>query len=1000
MRNPETERLDLDVIRRRIEEAGDGYSWRSLDEVAATEEFQEYLQYEFTEQQEIWSDPVSRRNFLKLMAGSFALAGLTGCIKFPADKIVPYIDQPEMLVPGQPLWFATAVPFRGFGRGAIVRSNEGRPTKIDGNRRHPATLGATDPFMQGELIAMYDPERAQSFRVDGRVTTAETFIDEMLLVLEREAARQGSGLRILTGTVTSPTIGAQLKAIQQKYPAARWHQWEPVNHDTEYRAVRTAFGGDYDLSYRFDRAKVILSLDSDFMFGHPGSIRFARDFSSTRRVIDETPAEMNRFYSVEVIPTVTGSVADHHLALQARDIQAFARDLAARLGVAGAARDASWMTRDRDEKEKWISALARELVANRGQSLVVAGEHQPEVVHLAAMAINQILGNFGETVVVLPPSAVQPVDHLQSLRELAADMAAGKVETLFIIGGNPVYDTPGDLEFSRLLEKVRTRVHLSLYENETSLKCNWLVPRKHFLEDWSDIRAFDGTISIIQPLIAPLYESRSPHELLSLIAHEPARTSHDIVKESWRTQSGSADFETFWETSLLHGVVDGTAHADTGLTPSVPTAALQPPATNRIGGLEVVFRPDPTVWDGEYAQNSWLQELPKPITKLTWDNAILISPSTADRFALQNEWVVKVRARGAEVAGAIWMVPGMPDDTVVLNLGYGRKTGHPEGAGGGFNAYLLRPSDSMLWVEGAEMVKGAGKYALASTQHHQTMQGRDMLRHATLEEYRRVPDFVRRPDKEPAPDETMYPPWPYDGYKWGMSIDLNTCIGCAACVIACQAENNIPVVGKKETVRNREMHWLRIDRYYTGILEKPKIYWEPVPCMHCENAPCEYVCPVGATVHSSDGLNQMIYNRCIGTRYCSNNCPYKVRRFNFLQYTPDDIPTYAMMANPNVTVRSRGVMEKCSYCVQRISAARIQAEKEMRRIRDGEVTTACQDACPTQAIVFGDLNDRSSKLRKLKALPRDYGILTELNTRPRTTYLGKIENPNPEIETE
>jgi molybdopterin-containing oxidoreductase family iron-sulfur binding subunit len=593
-----------------------------------------------------------------------------------------------------------------------------------------------------------------------------------------------------------------------------------------------------------------------------------------------------------------------------------------------------------------------------------------------------------------------------------------------MIGGNPVFTAPADIQFAEHLAKVKLRVHLSLYDDETSALCHWHIPAAHSLETWSDARAYDGTVTIVQPLIAPLYGGKSAHEVLAVFTPTSrGRSSHDLVRDYWKSQKSTADFEKFWQIALHDGLI-----ADTALPPKTveikatsiqqqatsnqhrassiqskrsedPDSSGQPATSHKqpASSLEIIFKPDPTIGDGRYANNGWLQELPKPLTKLTWDNAALISPATAERLGLSNEEMVELRYRERKVKAPIWIVPGHPNEAVTVHFGYGRARAGKIGTGIGFNAYALRTSDAPWFGPGLEIHKTGERYQLASTQLHHNMENRHLVRAGTLAEYLEHPDFVHEMGHEPPRNMTLYPEHKYEGYAWGMVIDLNSCIGCNACTIACQAENNIPIVGKTEVANGREMHWIRVDRYYKGDLDHPETYHQPVPCMHCENAPCEVVCPVSATVHSDEGLNDMVYNRCVGTRYCANNCPYKVRRFNFYHYADYHTPSLKLLRNPDVTVRTRGVMEKCTYCVQRINAARIEAKKEDREIRDGEILTACQQVCPTQAIVFGDINDPNSRIAQLQASQLNYGLLTDLNTRPRTTYLARLKNPNPEL---
>ena len=706
---------------------------------------------------------------------------------------------------------------------------------------------------------------------------------------------------------------------------------------------------------------------------------------------------MNRLYVAESTLTNTGAVADHRLALPPSALPAFTYALAREL-AGDTVRGPEPRSRLPDRQVRWIKAVSDDLRGHQGTGLVIAGLRQPPVVHALAHAMNHALGNVGRTVLYTDPIATRPADQIASLQELVADMQAGQVDLLVIVGANPVYAAPADLHFAEHLAKAKLRVHLGLYEDETAALCHWHIPEAHYLEAWGDARAFDGTVTIIQPLIAPLYGGKSAYELLAVLGGELDPSGYTIVRDYWRRYLPAENFDRFWRTTLHQGIMAGTAYSPRevrfqGL--QISEQQLSSPPENSHPSLELAFQPDPTVWDGRFANNGWLQELPKPITKLTWDNAALLSPTMAERLGLGNEDVVELRHQGRAMRAPVWVMPGHADDVVTVSLGYGRWRAGRVGTGMGFNAYALQTSNAPWGDSGLEIRKTAERYPLVSTQRHHRMEGRDLLRVSTLAEYRANPGGAQKQGHESPPFPSLYPEYRYDGYAWGMAIDLNVCIGCNACVIACQAENNIPVVGKTEVGRQREMQWLRIDRYYRGNLDHPETYFQPVPCMHCENAPCELVCPVGATVHSTEGLNDMVYNRCVGTRYCSNNCPYKVRRFNFFQYANYDSQTLKLLYNPNVTVRSRGVMEKCTYCVQRINAGRIQAEKEQRSLHDGEVVTACQQACPTGAIIFGNLNDPSAQVVKMKATPLNYSLLAELNTQPRTTYLAKLRNPNP-----
>lgn len=1002
----------LSEIQRHFKEERGKRFWRSLEELAGTKEFQPLVERAFPQSALVWDKPFDRRQFLKLMGASMALAGfgLNACTRQPSEKIVPYVRPPEEIVAGKPLFFATAFTSGGYAAGVLAESHMGRPTKIEGNPDHPASLGATDIFAQASVLQLYDPDRSQVVTDRGRISTWEHFLSDIRAELEAQRPVDGAGLRILTQTVTSPTLARQIMDLLSEYPLAKWHQYEPVNRDQVKAGARLAFGEFLDTQYDFEKAQVILALDADFFSNTPGSLRYARQFTSKRKV-DEDHPQMNRLYVVETSPSLTGAMADHQWPMPPNEISAFAFAVAQELG---ALPDSKIQI---PESRTWIKALVRDLEQHQGSGLVIAGEYQPPIVHLLAHTMNSVLGNVGHTVTYTDPVEANPVIQFDSISELTRDMASGSVTLLLILDGNPVFNAPADLNFAENMSKVKTRIHLSLYKDETSELCHWHIPQAHYLETWGDARAFDGTVSIMQPLIAPLYGGKSALEIMAVFNGEAGKSAHDIVRKYW--QSRRPDFEKFWRTSLHDGVVAGTALPAKSVSLRIedrrwrledgrlqiddtehPSSTLPLPSSGgeeREGSLAISFRPDPNIWDGRFANNGWLQELPKPLTKLTWDNAALLSPKTAEAFNLKDEDVVELRYHGRQVEAPVKILPGQPDNAVTVHFGYGRRRAGRVAEGTGFNAYSIRGSEAPWFGSGLEIRKTGKRYQLVSTQEHHGMENRHLVRTTTLADYLEHPDFAHAMGHDPPADLTLYPEYEYNGNAWGMAIDLNACIGCQGCTIACQAENNIAVVGKEEVANGREMHWIRVDRYYEGELENPLTYHQPVPCMHCENAPCEVVCPVEATVHGDEGLNEMVYNRCVGTRYCSNNCPYKVRRFNFYQYADLDTPSLKLMRNPDVTVRSRGVMEKCTYCVQRINLARIEAKKEDRAIQDGEIVTACQQVCPTDAIVFGNINDPNSRVAKLKAEARNYGILTDLNTRPRTTYLAKISHPNPEI---
>jgi MoCo/4Fe-4S cofactor protein with predicted Tat translocation signal len=970
--------------------------WRTLEELAQSDEFERIVEGEFPSAASLLSNGLSRREFLRIMGASLALAGLGACAERPTEQIVPYVQSPEDRTAGEASDYASAFTLSGVATGILVKSYEGRPIKIEGNPQHPASLGGTNPFMQASILSLYDPERSQVVRQSAGITTWEEFVRTARARLDSLRPSGGAGLRLLTGNVTSPTLAEQIRTLLKQFPQAKWHAYEPVSRDNTREGARLALGEEAESLYRFDRADVILSLDCDFLFSEPGALRYARDFSNRRRVRGKQ-TEINRLYVAEPTPSITGSMADHRLAIAAGRIGSLAQAVARRLGAKqSGADDAQGLAPNR----AWIDTVAADLQQHRGSSLVVAGESQPPQVHALAHSMNQLLGNVGTTLVYAEPAGESPAAGAGSLQELARDMAQGAIEALFIIGTNPAYTAPADLHFAEALSKVRFRAHFAEYEDETSALCQWHVPQAHFLETWGDARSFDGIVTIMQPLIAPLYGGRSAHELFAALTGSPETSAYDIVRSFWRNRIGGADFEGWWRRALHDGFIpDSGAKPKKGAVRAQNAASSRPdaPAAESAEGLELVFRPDPTIWDGRFANNAWLQELPRPLTKVTWDNAALISPRTAQRLTVHNGDVVELRLGDSSIAAPVWINPGQADESVTVHLGYGRTRAGKVGSAIGFNAYPLRTTAQPWFARGLQISKTGKRHQLVTTQGHHTMAGRPLVRSGTFEQFRENPEFVHEMTHEPQSDLSLYPEHKFDGSAWAMVIDTSVCIGCNACVVACQAENNIPVVGKEEVARGREMHWLRVDRYYQGPAENPDVLFQPVPCMHCENAPCEPVCPVGATAHSSEGLNDMVYNRCVGTRYCSNNCPYKVRRFNFYQYADFRTEVRKLGYNPDVTVRSRGVMEKCTYCVQRINHGRIEAKKENRPIRDGEVITACAQACPTQAIIFGDMSDSGAAVSKLKKDPLNYAMLAELNTRPRTTYLARLTNPNPDL---
>jgi len=1031
-RPPKT-RIDLTEVRKKLAGKHGRSYWRTLEEVADTPEFQLFLEDEFPNRATLAQ--INRRDMLKFMGASLALAGLAGCrgVFLPEDKVVPYVKQPEELVPGEPLYYASTICLAGFATGVLVEQHEGRPTQIQGNPQHPASLGALDIISQAEVLSLYDPDRANTPNYLTDLSTWPTFSESLTEVLK--SSLQGEGIRILTGTVTSPTFTSLMEQFLAKYPSAKWHAWEPCGRTQDREGANLAFGQTLNTYYDFTNASVIVSLDSDFLSPteNPGSLRYARQFANGRRVTGTT-GKMNRLYAMESTPSLVGMVADHRYPVRASDVFSVATAIAAAVNVTGVT--AGTVPAN---VQPHLAAIAADLKKNAGSSVVIAGSHQPAEVHAMVQAINHALENVGKTVNHTKPVESTVLGKVEDFKSLVDDMNAGQVTSLFVIDCNPAFTAPADVPFSAAVQKVKFKVQLSVSQDETTPAMDWHLPMTHQLEAWGDARAFDGTASIVQPIIAPLTDAKSPIEFISVLLQKPA-AGYDLVRTYWRGAGLGGDFEKTWRRAVHDGVIENSAF------PPVPTVVANPGAwtgPKPITDLEVVFRPDPSIFDGRYANNGWLQELPKPVTKITWDNAILVSPKFAEQNHLLSDDKVQLTVGTATVTGPVFVQPGHPDNTVTVHLGFGRAAGgvvaqvDTEREGGGFNTYVLRTSAGMGFVGGASLKPIGGQHEIASTQGHTPLNGdriiddRDVIREASLADFLAKGPGVLVPEDAPSKEwidkQNLYPEqiFEWDGPQWAMTIDMNTCIGCNACVIACQAENNIPVVGKEQVARHREMHWIRIDRYYSGSDDNPQLTWQPLMCVQCEKAPCEPVCPVAATVHSHEGINQMIYNRCVGTRYCSNNCPYKVRRFNYLNFSDnqpnfsdrvagevlnqslipgplhvprkDGIELLRLLNNPNVTVRGRGVMEKCTYCTQRISAARIEAKKAGREIRDGEIVTACQQACPTQTIVFGNMRDEGSAVARLRKDPRSYLLLEELQTRPRTSHLAKLRNPNPEI---
>lgn len=977
---------ELEDVKKQIGKLKGEEYWRSLEELSGTKEFEELLHNEFPKHAVELKNTMSRRSFMKVMGAALAFAGLTQCAPLPFEKIVPYVKQPEEIVPGKPLFFASAFVMNGVATGVLVESHMGRPTKIEGNPEHPTSLGASDIFSQASILSLYDPDRSQAVIHSGQINSWSNFVVSLRNQLAKENLTQGQGLRILTGASTSPSLGHQIEQVLAKYPKAKWFQYEPAGRQNALQGAKLAFGEYLNTYYDLSKAQVILSLDSDFLSSHPRNIKYIRDFSAKRQASPKQKV-MNRLYCVESSVTGTGASADHRWPIKASDMLSFVKVLASKLGVAVAV-DSSY------QAPAWLDVVVDDLKKNQGRGAVMVGEHQSPEIHALVYVIQEKLGYVGRSVRYTEALEPKVYNHENNLESLVQEMRQGQVKTLLILNANPVYNTPSDLKFSEALQNVSYRAHLGLYRDETAHLCHWHIPQAHDLEAWTDARAYDGTVTIVQPLIKPLYQGKSIHNVLAEVIQSGVNQDYDVVKEYWKSQRLSAQFSDFWRKALHDGLVSGTKAKM--LSPVVKLNFASLKTSNSNQGLEVNFRPDPSVYDGSFANNGWLQELPKPISKLTWDNAALLSPKTAKKLGVKKEDVIKITHKGQSLEVPVWVQPGQPEDSMTLYLGYGRTRAGKVGNGVGVNVYQLLSSKSWF-LTGVDVQKTGKTYALADTQNHHLLDGRGIVRSATLETFLKNPDFAHEGGHLFGEKYSLYPEYEYEGNAWGMVVNLSSCVGCNACTIACQAENNIPTVGKEEVRRGREMHWIRIDHYYKGDMENPESYQQPMMCQHCEKAPCEVVCPVNATTHSSEGLNEMVYNRCVGTRYCSNNCPYKVRRFNFFEYANWKDKSLESLYNPDVTVRQRGVMEKCTYCVQRIAKARIEARKENRDIRENDLQTACQQVCPAEAIVFGDINNPKTKVAQMKTWSTNYGALEELNTVPRTSYLAAVRNPNPKL---
>jgi molybdopterin-containing oxidoreductase family iron-sulfur binding subunit len=942
----------------------------------------------------------SRRSFLQVLGASAALAGLAAC-KAPREQVVAYVKRPAGVTPSVASYYASAVSRGGYAVGVVVESHEGRPTKMEGNPAHPASLGGAGLQELGSILDLYDPNRLSGIRRHGQAVAWSAWLGELQVLAATLAKDGGARLRVLAEPTSSPTQADLRARLLARFPRARVDSWGPVADDAAREGTRIAFGRPLDAEHRLVGADVILSLDADFLATEGDHLRHARDFASRRG----QPTGMNRLYVAEGSFTVTGGAADHRLRMRASEVLGFGRAVAAALAANhGLPQLAPLGAPLAGERNRQAAAVAADLARVRGRGLVLAGRRQPAALHALAAALNEALGNAGATVVYREPVLLDPASGPDRLATLAAELKAGLVDTLVITAWNPVYTAPADLDLAALLAKVPNVIYLASRHDETAQVAGVVVAAAHPLERWGDLRGRDGTASIVQPLLSPLVECVTELDLLAAFVDQGHLGAWRLVRDAWKARVGETGFDRAWSEWLSTGLVATPAAAPVkaALDGGRVIAALQavPPARP---GLEAMFAPDDKLLDGRYADNAWLQELPHPVSKLTWDNAASLSPATAARLGLKTGSQVTLTLRGQSVTAAVLVQPGHADEAVTLPLGYGRAVAGPAGAGVGFNAYALRGA-AAPWIDGGLELKATGKHHdLAQTQEHFSMEGRSI---ALAYDVAELGKAAHELEELRGPQESLLPLVDYgkEEYRWGMSIDLSKCIGCGACTLACQAENNIPVVGKEQVLNSREMHWLRVDRYYEDVLAaggkatgEVETVSQPLACVHCEQAPCEYVCPVNATVHSDEGLNEMVYNRCVGTRYCSNNCAYKVRRFNYLDYHKAVSPQLKMLQNPDVTVRATGVMEKCSYCVHRIEHARIDARVGGVKIGGDAVVSACQQACPAEAIVFGNLNDPGSKVARLQQGERRYDLLHELGTRPRTAYLARLKNPNPEL---
>jgi molybdopterin-containing oxidoreductase family iron-sulfur binding subunit len=1094
---PSIKQESVSMKKEPVEKSGPQY-WRSLDELMDKPSFKDWLHREFPQgASEV--EGVNRRHFMKIMAASFGVAGLgaAGCRR-PEQYILPFSKQPEGTIPGLPVYFTTSFPDGKDNLPLVVETHQHRPTHVEGNADFKQYGGGVSRFASASMLNLYDPDRMTSSYEGTRRVTAERVKDRLASLLAKFGPTGGQGMAVLAQESTSPTRLRLKKELLKKYPRLVWSEYSAVEQNGPEAAAKVLFGKAVRPLYKLERAKRVLSVDADFLNDEPGSVGMARAFSKSRKVKDSKSAKaMSRLYVVESNFSLTGAMGDHRLRLSSANMPAFMAALAAEvIELQGGDARLGAFLRERSKAlpvdAEWVKECARDLCNMGGESVVIAGSHLPKEAHYLALYVNELIGASGATL----EYAELPEDGSSSLQELSEKIASGSIETLIVLGGNPAYDAPADLDWSTLQKQVPEVIRHGYYFDETGMDAGLNIAATHYLEQWGDGRTLDGTYVPVQPMILPLFEGFSELEVLALLGGAAVSDPYDLVLQTYAKETGG-DAKAF-QRLLSRGFESGTQFStDSGLTVSSTKIreelgrgelAVKPASKN---ALHVRLVRDASVGDGFYNNNGWLQECPDPMTKLTWDNAILISPKLALELGFdtksgefliggvakksanfkrgrEESRIAELTVEGVTVRGPVHIVPGLDDWTVVLPLGYGRRQVGRVGQGTGFDAYPLSHSASPGVRTGGTIVLTEEGFRLANTQEHWSMEGRAILREGNVKTYMENPSFVSEMGMEshsppvygkqkdmPLAQKSLEtprggsayetpdfgsPPPNVDVWKdpearakfipeqqWGMSIDLNTCTGCNACVVACQSENNIPIVGKDQIMRGREMHWIRLDRYYssgdlesnrTSLPSDPQASVMPLGCLHCEMAPCEQVCPVNATVHDRQGLNVMAYNRCVGTRYCANNCPYKVRRFNFFDYNKRSIDQFyvgpvgrdeykteggvlkSMQKNPDVTVRMRGVMEKCTYCVQRIEQAKIAQRVKAKdsnniHVPDGLLRTACQSACPSEAIVFGDISDPESAVSVAKSSDRDYALLGYLNTRPRTTYLARLRNPNP-----